>query len=371
MKNKIAIWGAGKFGEYIFTQLKKQYDNCIVCFVDKNENLAGQKIHNVQIIKPEQLQSDEFQIDFLLISFIDGISIYDQLLKFKNLKVGIIRNCVFSQQLELKDNLDVDRNIFWVESGDKPLLKYLETNIVDYCNLNCKGCSHFSNLFNVGDMVPFDVYCKDLELISKHVNLFQFRMLGGEILLNERLIDYIKVTRKLLPNTEIWIVTNGILIPKQKEEFFYQCKQNEIGIDISVYSPTTYVRDAILECLKKYNLNFHFTGKIVTFGKNIDVGGCANKFNAMKNCREHTCHFFRAGRIYKCPFEALGNKFFEYYEINIKLLGGINIYDKELDWNKLIYCLENEPVEACRYCGDETQYKWSVSNCPTMNDWTI
>ena len=371
MKNRIAIWGAGKFGKYIFAQLKKQYDNCIVCFVDKNDNLIGQKIQNVEIIKPERLQSEEFQIDYLLISFTDGIDIYDQLLKFENIKVGIIKNRVFNQQLDVKDNLNVDRNIFWVKQRNKPLLKYLETNIVDYCNLNCKGCSHFSNLFNVGDMISFDSYCKDLELISNHVNLFQYRMLGGEILLNEGLIDYIKITRELLPNTEIWIVTNGILIPKQKEELFHQCKQNEIGIEISEYNPTTYLKDSIIESLKKYNIDFRFTEKINTFGKNIDIRGHADKFNAMKNCREHICHFFREGKIYKCQFEALGNKFFAHFELNIKLSGGIDIYDKELNWDKLIYQLENEPVEACKYCGNEIQYKWSVSNSPTMSDWTI
>ena len=30
---------------------------------------------------------------------------------------------------------------------EKPVLKYIEMHITDQCNLKCKGCTHFSNLF--------------------------------------------------------------------------------------------------------------------------------------------------------------------------------------------------------------------------------
>ena len=275
------------------------------------------------------------------------------------------------KRLKIKKDLLNDNNIFWVTENDKPLLKYLETNIVDCCNLNCKGCSHFSNLYNIGDMIPYESYCKDLKQISEKVNVFQFRMLGGEVFLNRKLIDYIKFTREIMPYSEIWIVTNGLLLPRQNEEFFLCCEKYQIGIEISEYEPTAYVKEQIIESIKPYDISYHFTQKIDKFGKNIVLAGNVNNNYAMEHCREHDCHFFRQGKIYKCPFEALGNKFFEYYNLDIRLQGGTDIYDEELEWDNLIFLLNNMPVDSCKYCGDELCFDWEASNRPIMEDWTI
>lgn len=371
MKCKIAIWGAGKFGQYVCNQLKKQKDNLVVYFIDKNPDLMGKKIIGVDVVQPEYLQlSDRLEIDYILVAFMDGVSVYNQLSQFGSIKVGIVKNCVINQQLELKEDLRKDNNIFWV-TLNKPLLKYLETNIVDHCNLNCKGCSHFSNLYHVGDAIPFDIYCKDLEQISRNVNLFQFRMLGGEVLLNERLIEYITFTRKVLPYTDIWLVTNGLLLPRQKKVFFQTCRNNNIKIEISEYKPTLYIKSQIIELLNKYEIPFSIIENLNDFGKNIDLSGNADKYEAMERCREHGCHFFRNGKLHKCPFEALGNRFFEYYQLDASLQGGADIYDRGLDWGKLIYQLDNHPIEACRYCGNEIHFKWEVSSNPTVKDWIV
>lgn len=60
-----------------------------------------------------------------------------------------------------------------------PFLNYLETNVVDHCNLNCKGCAHFSNIYdnNYVDLVDYE---RDIKLISQKFNVYYFRILGGE-----------------------------------------------------------------------------------------------------------------------------------------------------------------------------------------------
>ncbi|MGM9879416.1 MAG: hypothetical protein ACI31R_05295 [Bacilli bacterium] len=49
-----------------------------------------------------------------------------------------------------------------------PFLNYLETNVVDRCNLNCKGCAHFSNIYN-NNYVDLVDYERDIKLISKNL----------------------------------------------------------------------------------------------------------------------------------------------------------------------------------------------------------
>ena len=42
-------------------------------------------------------------------------------------------------------------SITWLDQ-EKFTLPYLEVNVVDGCNLNCKGCSHFSPLFGLDEV---------------------------------------------------------------------------------------------------------------------------------------------------------------------------------------------------------------------------
>lgn len=371
MKNKIAIWGAGNFGQYIFEQLKKNNNVEIEYFVDKNPELKGKMIAGVEVIDPKTLLTGEEEINTVLVAFIGSKSLYKELTEYKGINLGFVKDDVLIQGLCLNANLYADGNIFWVKDVSKPLLENLETNVVDYCNLNCKGCSHFSNLYNKGDMVSFENYCRDLAQIATNVNVYRLNLLGGEVFLNNRLLEYLDYAKKIMPNTEIWIITNGLLLPKQQKEFWEYCAKNNIGIDISEYKPTSKIINQIISILEKYNIKYNIRDNKGDFGKNIDLLGRSNPNEAMLHCREHACHFFRKGKIYKCPFEALGNKFFEYFKQDIRMVGGTDIHNDQLDWDRLVYELENEPVKACVYCGEEVRYEWEISNNPAIEEWII
>ncbi|MCM1231291.1 MAG: hypothetical protein NC489_14315 [Ruminococcus flavefaciens] len=370
----IAIWGTGNVGKYIYQQIKDNESYTVCCFVDNNDALWGKTIEGITIISSKQLREDcSKDISFLLVAFLNGISIYEELLDMGLSKFGIIRNRVFEAKLKLEGDLFQDKNIFWSDASyvNGPLLKSLETNIVDYCNLNCKGCSHFSNLFRFEEKVPYDIFCKDLKQITTQVYIYQFNMLGGEVLLADNVIDYIKFARKMLPHSEIQLVSNGLLIPSQTTEFFRCCRENDIFLSITGYKPTLAFKDKIIEKLKDNRIVYSFREEVEEFGKNINLTGMSDKNESMKKCRESKCHFLRYGKIYKCPFEALGNRLFEHYNLNIQIQGGQDIYNPKLDWNKFIKILSDQPVEACRYCGEEQKTKWDVSIKPMLEDWVV
>lgn len=370
----IAIWGTGNVGKYIYQKVADNKNYIVQYFIDSNAVLWGTKVNGIEVISPEQLQkvfSDE--LEFVLIAFLNGISIYKELSEMLNGVFGIVRNKVFSGKLALADDLRMDRNIFWSDAPylDKPLLESVETNIVDYCNLNCRGCSHFSNLYSYGAKIPFATFCKDLRRIAEHVYVYQCSLLGGEALLEADIIDYMEFARKVLPDSEIQLVTNGLLLPKQSSDFYKCCRDNDITISVSGYKPTMVLKDKILEVLDNQQVTYAFRINKEEFGKNIDLTGTVDQNEAVKRCREHICHFLRNGKIYKCPFEALGNRLFEQYNLGIRLNGGVDIYDEKLDWNALVDALSNAPVDACRYCGIEEKIEWGVTNSPTLEDWVV
>lgn len=367
---RIAIWGAGSFGEYVGKQILENEEIEIVYFIDKDRH--GEELFGIKIISPQKfILESQIKIDILLVTFMNSIDIYNKLRKYIRIKIGFIKNYFFTQKLKLKKQILKDENIFWVDDKTKPLLPTLETNIVDFCNLNCKGCSHFSNLYQKGQMVTFESFKKDLLQIARNVYIYRFNMLGGEILLNSRLIEYIEYARDVLPMTDIWIITNGLLLLKQKDEFFRCCVEKNIGIDISEYEPTSLIIEDIIKLLEKNDVRYNIRNNKGDFGKNIDLSGSADKTKAMKNCRESKCHFFREGKLYKCPFSALGNKFFEHFNLNIELNEGNDLYNENLNWDELVNKLTNETIDACKYCGKEERFRWEISQHPNKEDWVV
>ena len=55
----------------------------------------------------------------------------------------------------------------------------VEIHIVEHCNLNCKGCAHFSSIAKESylDIESFEESCKKLSKIKKHI--YTFKILGG------------------------------------------------------------------------------------------------------------------------------------------------------------------------------------------------
>lgn len=364
----IAIWGAGKFGHFIKEQLDKREDVTFAGFIDSK--IQGSQ-NGIKIIAPSQIK--DHKIDLILVAVVNFASVLKQLPSGEIDKAGVIRGYVYKLNKKLSGNLLEDSNILWLKNieSDRPFMDHLETNIMDSCNLNCKGCSHFSNLFTQDDHIPFEQFCNDLEKIAEHAWINRLYLLGGEPLLNKQLPNYISFARELLPLTEIEIVTNGILIPKQSENFFKCCRENDVFISISGYKPMLRMKEDIIKTLEKNEINHEFRMDVLSFGKNIDLQGEANPQNAFRACREKDCHFFRNGRLYKCPFEALGNKLFTQFDIDICFQGGIDIYDPDLNWDEAITKLDNEPISCCRYCGEEERIEWAIENHPQLEDWII
>lgn len=370
----IAIWGTGNIGKYVYQQIKNNDNYVLKYFVDSNVQLWGSRINGVEVISPEELQNVfSVELEFVLVAFTKGISIYKQLLGMKIGNFGIVRDRIYEAQLDLMDDLKQDKNIVWnnIIEQKEPLIESLETNIVDNCNLNCRGCSHFSNLFKHGEKVPFDIFCRDLKQIAEHVWIYQFNLLGGEALLDANIIDYINYAREILPDSEIYLISNGLLIPRQKQEFFECCRENNILISVSAYKPTLQLEEKIRDVLEHNGIVYTFRYSKEEFGKNIDLTGTVDPYEAVKNCRENGCHFFRYGKIFKCPFEALGNKLFEFYHLGIKFDGGYDIYDESLNWDIVADSLIHKPVHACRYCGKEERIEWRVANKPVLDDWIV
>ena len=92
-------------------------------------------------------------------------------------------------------------------------LSYFVLNILDHCNLRCKGCDHFAAIAEER-FVPLDDIKKDLAQMSKILNgdVSSIGVMGGEPLLHPQLKEILINTRWFFPKTIIQLVTNGLLL---------------------------------------------------------------------------------------------------------------------------------------------------------------
>ena len=246
-----------------------------------------------------------------------------------------------------------------------PFLNYLEMNIVDQCNLNCKGCAHFSNIYN-NNYVDVDKFKEDLKTISDKFYLYNFRILGGEPLLHPKISDLIKISRDVLKNSRIIIVTNGLLIDRLNEEILRTILDNNIIISISLYQPTYEKLESIEEILKQYNINYLINDDyfkepevIEQFQTRLALEKKTEDNLASEFCYGRFCRFLRDGKISKCYYPLLIDILNEKYGTNFEISDDdyVNINDITDGWETIEKL--NNPIPFCDYCREKAEdFDW-------------
>lgn len=377
---KIAIYGAARMGLEVYIKIieKKQYN--IVCFIDKNPGLQGTFVGNTPVISFEQFVRDYKEIvDAVFITMLDDRQktfVKDQLLLCGIKKYAYCHYSYYG---------DKDVDILWVDSTKQPItLCQLGFNVSDECNLNCKACGNFSPLFKPDESYyDFEEFKHDITEISNNVFVHRLLILGGEPLLNNNLFEYIDFARFVFPQTEIAIVTNGLLVLKQSDKLFETMKRCNVGFRISPYKPTMKLRDKITEYLLSKNVKFTFftqnnsTGQIDTFQTLLsnDNEPNSNPYKIMLKCGASLCSTIKNGKLYKCAQESNIYKYINVYGVKNDLNTddfGIDIYNIK-DWKKVIEEFINNPVNLCRYCSEKRKnQKWeqcTTVNPPLKSDW--
>ena len=257
---------------------------------------------------------------------------------------------------------------------NKPFLNYLEMNVVDQCNLNCKGCAHFSNICN-NNFVSVDSFKSDLQMVSEKFNLYNFRILGGEPFLHPNILELLIISREILKNTKIVIVTNGLLIDKLSNEILQTIADNDIMLSISLYQPTYETFDKIKEKLNKYHIKFLINDDyfrdvsvIDKFNTRLSSEKENNGEEVSKICTGRFCRFLRNGKISKC-----------YYPLLIEILNekyGMNYIVTDDDYVELSSIVDgwevinqlNDKIPFCDYCSEMLyEFNWE-GNCKNDRD---
>lgn len=191
------------------------------------------------------------------------------------------------------------------------MIESLEYHIVDHCNLNCAGCSHFSPLAEHWFVDPEDFEREWKEVADSSLEIKRIRILGGEPLLHPELGYMLKCVRCLFPISDINVVTNGILLNKRKAELLPVFNKYNISLTVSCYPGLNLDYKDITSGFPKVEM-YNKAGFW-----NISLHDKADfPVSAFYSCFSGSmakCHFLKDGRIYPCCIIPNLPHFFKYF----------------------------------------------------------
>lgn len=374
---EVVIWGANELGRYVAKNMKREdIDIVPLAFVDNNHELQNTVIDKVDVISYEDLKERKNLREITVLLAVKNakniFQILEQLDGTPVANVGIVKPKVGFSGLKV-DPSQKEGNVIWSKfAGDTyRFLPRIEVNLIDACNLKCRGCTHFSSIFKNDSVYPIRDYKRDLLQLRKVGQILRLRLLGGEPFLLENLDEYIMITREIFPKTDIEIVTNGLLIPNISHRIVSAMNLNDVSIAISPYRPTLKMKKQIVERLDKHKITWHFEGEEISwFSRNMTLEDTHDPKFSNAKCSSAACTFLRKGKLYKCPLEGMINDFNNYYGLDEVHEGGISVFeDENILYGKTVEYALN-PIDMCKYCAEEPEsIPWSVEANPSLEDW--
>lgn len=343
---KYFIYGAGSVGKEYFFKLPKKAKEEIKAFCDNDTSKQGKNIYGKSILPVSEVANKGMLI--IAMGGYGMMEAYSQLREVHpECPVGIIKH---TAEMYKAENI---KDCFFTVDTSKPLLEYVETDIVSHCNLKCRRCGHFADIL-APYYVDAHVYDKDVARLSElYAGCTRFRIMGGEPLLHPDLVQIAASVRKWFPLANIRIVSNGILIPKLSIEALTKLGRLGIEFDITQYPPTAKMISSIKAVLDKAGLKYAISPLVDKFFDFADRKP-ADYIESYKHCLYPECHSMQNGYISVCGSGIFSERIAKMRgeDISIEEINRnrINIYDDSLTGNRLNEMLRM-PIPACKWCG--------------------
>ena len=356
------IYGAGVYGERALKLIYANYPDVYVkSIIDANK--CG-KLCGIQICRIDQVNDIGTSVIIAIKNFETVISVYFMLHKagfqdiwwFYGEKPISGKSFLEEQCINCRD---------WAVGS---AIGHVEMHIMDSCNLNCKGCSHFSPIFDF--QIP-DIKSRinDVRILSEKISyIHEFFILGGEPFLNPEIGQYVKEIRKILPISEITIVTNGLLIPSINYNVFELIKDNNVNISISEYRPVHRMIERIEGILKNADVSYEIRtiDSKTKFNRPLSL---SNNSKYEKLCISRGCVTIWNGKIACCPTLMYISRFNEYFGYDLPDKGVLYLEDAPNGWELIEYLKKEVPL--CSHCIKDDM-EWDVCGSkPELKDFAV
>lgn len=370
---KVAIWGTGVCGRKVYDMLKSVPEMEVVIFADRDIEKQKQLLYGIEIIAPEEvlLLVKKGDIDAIIFAF--GNRFYKDataLFKDYDIEAYIIPRHV---QTFFEEYTSVSECLVQIDLS-KPRIKQFDVNLVDHCNMKCKGCLRYSNLVEKPFFADFDKMIADWKRMKELFwGVERLKLMGGEPLLSPDLCQYIKCAREIFPDADIMVTTNALLINEKCMELFQVMKENFCFFDISLYEPMSERIAEVEKLLQKNGVWYVVNDSKGDFYKVLSKEAKYDMDEAYEKCTAKNCHHLREGKLSVCSRPQYAYIMNNLYHTNIPESDGVwDIYHLDIDAWELDGKL-SRGFEACKYCAPPVAYEWgrATQENAQMSDWFV
>lgn len=350
----VVVYGIGTYGKLLISELEKYNISIVSCIDKKVLCYKNYIVHTPDEEIPE--------CDAIIVSPVNSDEIVQFLTGRVNYKIITFTEIIQQKELEIRG---LKHYIV------KPYLEYMVLNILDHCNLRCKGCDHFACIASPYFVSVEQIYM-DLKRMSELFHgdgIMQIAVMGGEPLLHPELLEILKIVRYFFPNTIIRLTTNGLLLLKQNDEFWKVCRENKVTIVNTKY-PINLDYEAMQNKAKREMVKFRFfegTGDNVvkkSFKKIINLKGNSNIDESFQKCHiANYGNFLMEGKFYGCPFSCQSYRIFNSkYDMNLQMTEDDYLDIYKIQNKEEIFEFAAKPRLYCRYCnGLSPTFDWTRS----------
>lgn len=295
----------------------------------------------------------------------------------------------------MREDVDDERNFNYNRYEEDEVMPnlsitYLETMVSWACNLSCVGCTNFCDYPHKG-FPDWEKVRNDLIQWNRIIDIEHFGLIGGEPLLNPRILDWIYGVREILKTSYIILVSNGLLfnilpdviramidispgklmitLQRNNEEIINQVNEfiKKSGCRFIVRDKSSKLVERELMLLNKSkNFTIHFVEtdsfikKYKGYGKHIYPFDSDNIQAAFNHCIERPILF--EGKIYRCSKMALLHR-------QLQMLGQLSIpaerqkWEPYLNYQGLSYQEDLESVK--NFLGRIHEAEFVCRSCPS------
>ena len=242
-------------------------------------------------------------------------------------------------------------------------IEKLEYNVANGCILRCDQCDHLAPFFGACDAefsssITPENFARQLALLKPHLHAGSFWILGGEPLLQERILEFLARLRESGITDQIGLFTNGLLLANQPDALF----QSVDKITISRYASRPISKEAIGTIRRRceaagVELGFfwktHFR-KTIVGERNSNSRQVNSIFQTCANAWSWHCHVIQDGYLYRCSIAPLLG-----YKLHQQGLAqrdfheddGLKLEDSPGFADRIRAYLESStPLKSCSYC---------------------
>ncbi|MEU3353645.1 radical SAM protein [Streptomyces sp. NPDC037389] len=239
-----------------------------------------------------------------------------------------------------------------VENGKVVTPEGCELNVAHHCNLGCASCSHLSPVFTRSFVAP-ETAARDLDLLAKSFRARFVKVLGGEPLLHRELVTILGSVRASGIAPRVVVCTNGVLLPRMREDFWAAVDE----VEISVY-PGREIPEEKMARIRDHAADHGVTLTLLHYSHfrySYSESGTRDDrlvrriFSTCQIAHVWRCHTVFEGHFFKCPQSVF---------LPRVLQGGADPWEDALEITDapgfpdrlLAYLRSPEPLAACRNC---------------------